>query len=355
MATATQPTYAQLQSQIAKGVDKLAPLYILHGEEGYYIDRLVEAFEGLVPETDRDFDLQVLYGSQVEPVNIIQATRCFPMMQPRLVVIVKEMQSVIATDIDKLIEIAESPSPQCVVVFAFRGAKAKGASFMAAAKKNGAVVFEGKPLKENQVGSVISGIVHDKGLNIEPKGLSMLTDFVGTDLSRLYNEVSKLTVALPKGAMITPEVIERNIGISKEYNNFELIEALTTRNAQKAYKIVDRFAENPKGNPWAMTMGLLYNFFSDLIIYQFSKDKSPQAVAAALGAKSTWVVGRYEKAARYYNGFQTLEIMSALRRTDAQMKGNGSSRDPYILLKELMINIITAQGILPVKQNPVTL
>lgn len=352
MATSTQPTYAQLQSQIAKGAVGLAPLYILHGEEGYYTDRLLEAFEALVPEADRDFDLQILYGPQTDSVNIIQAARCFPMMQQRLVVIIKELQNLTANEIDKLTEIAENPSPQCIVVMAFRGAKAKGTKFMNAARKSSAVVFEGKPLRENQVGSVISGMVHDKELNIEPKGLSMLTDYVGTDLSRLFNEVSKLTVALPKGAMITPEVIERNIGISKEYNNFELIEALTTRNAPKAYKIVDRFAENPKANPWAMTMALLYNFFSDLIIYQFSKDKSPQAVAAALGAKSPWVVSRYEKAARYYNGYQTLEIMSAMRRTDAQMKGNGSSRDPYVLLKELMIHIILAPGILPVKQNP---
>ncbi len=351
MAASAQPTYSQLLSQIAKGTANLSPLYILHGEEGYYTDRLLEAFENLIPEADRDFDLQVLYGPQNDSVAIIQAARCFPMMQPRLVVLVKEMQNVSATDIDKLTEIATNPSPQCVVVMAFRGATAKGPKFMAAARKSGAVIFEGKPLKEKQTGSVISQMVKEKGLNIEPKGLSMLTDYVGTDLSRLYNEVSKLTVALPKGAMITPEVIERNIGISKEYNNFELIEALTTRNASKAYKIVDRFAENPKLNPWAMTMGLLYTFFSDLIIYQFSRDKSPNAVAAALGAKSTWIVSRYEKAARYYNGYQTLEIMSALRRADGQMKGNGSSRDPYVLLKELLINIILAQGKLPVKQN----
>ena len=351
MAAITQPTFAQLQTQMAKGLSGLAPLYILHGEEGYYTDKLLKSFEGLIPETDRDFDLQILYGSQVDTVSLIQAARCFPMMQPRLIVLVKEMQNMTATEVDKLTEIAENPSPQCVVVMAFRGAKAKGAKFMAAARKSGAVIFEGKPLKDSQVGSVICNIVHEKGLNIEPKGLSMLTDYVGTDLSRLYNEVSKLTVALPKGAMITPEVIERNIGISKEYNNFELIEALATRNAKKAYQIVDRFAENPKLNPWAMTMALLYNFFSDLIIYQFTKDKSPQSIATALGVKNTWIVSRYEKAARYYNGFQTLEIMSALRRVDGQMKGNGSARDPYILLKELIIQIILAQGILPVKQN----
>lgn len=187
-------------------------------------------------------------------------------------------------------------------------------------------------------------IAREAGLNIEPKGVAMLRDFIGTDLARLYNEINKMAMVLPAGATITPESIERHIGISKDFNNFELIDAIATKNAPKIFRIVDYFRSNPKNNPTVLTASTVFNYFSNLLIVHFTRDKSPSSLMGALGLKWQSQVRNYETGARNYNAYKVIEILSAIRRFDANSKGIGSRQQEYDLLHDLMFRILTAPG-----------
>lgn len=345
MAATTSPTFPALRQQIAKG--NLAPVYLLHGEEGYYIDRLVEDFENLIPEADRDFNLYTLYAPESGVDTVMDICRRYPMMSERQVVIVKEAQAIRADQLNKLHHYAEHPTPTTVLVISCRGAEAKGKDLIAAVKKSG-VIFESKKLSERNIVPAISDLVAERRLNIDNKALMMLRDYIGTDLSRLYNEIDKLALILGAGAMITPEAIERNIGISKDYNNFELIDAINARNSLKIFRITDYFRSNPKNNPTVMTVSALFNHFSNLLVYHYTKDKSPSGYLDALGFRNAWQLRPYEAAARAFNVRQTIEIISAIRRFDAASKGIGSRQNEYDLLHDLMFHIITARGVITI-------
>lgn len=342
-AETTALTYHQLKRQIASR--RLSPIYLLHGEEGYYIDELVKEFEALLPEEERDFNLHILYGPETGVESIMDICRQVPMMAERQVVIVKETQAVRADSLNKLYNYAEHPNPSTVLVIACRGDKAKGKELLAAVKKNG-VIFESKKVTERNLLPIISELIQEKGLSVDAKALSMLRDYIGTDLSRLYNEIGKLAFILGFGAMITPEAIERNIGISKDYNNFELIDAINSRNMAKAMTIAEYFRNNPKNNPTVMTVSTLFNHFSNLLIYHYTRDKSQSGYMEALSLKSPWALRNYEAAARSYNVRQTIEIISALRECDCRSKGIGSRQNEYDLLKDLIFRILTSSGII---------
>lgn len=341
MASST-PTFPELRRQLAAKTT-LAPVYLLHGEEGYYIDELVKDFEALVPEEERDFNLYILYAPESGVETVMDVCHRYPMMAERQVVIVKEAQAIRADQLNKLHSYVERPNPTTVLVISCRGAQAKGKELLAAVKKNG-VIFESKRLSERNVLPVISDLIKEKRLNVDPKALSMLRDYIGVDLARLYNEIDKLALILGPGAMITPEAIERNIGISKDYNNFELVDAVNTRNAAKAFAIVEYFRNNPKNNPTVMTVSSLFNQFSNLLIYHYTRDKSPSGYLDALGLRSPWALKGYETAARNYNVRQTIEIISAIREFDTRSKGIGSRQNEYDLLKDLIFHTLTARG-----------
>lgn len=344
-ASPTSLTYPQLRRDIRAG--QLAPVYLLNGEEGYYIDELVKDFESIVPEDERDFNLYVLYapGSGVDtPMDIC---RGFPVMADRQVVILKEAQAIRSDTLNKLHHYVSSPNPSTVFVICARGVTVKCRDLVAAVKKNG-IIFTSQKLKDREVAPAIAALVKEKGLNIEPKALSMMRDYVGSDLSRLYNEIDKLSFILGNGAMITPEVIERNIGISKDYNNFELIDAINTRDAHKAFAIVKYFAENPKNNPVVMTVSALFNHFSNILIYHYTADKTRSGYMDALGFKNDWQLKFFEPAPRAYNVRQTIEIISALRECDTRSKGIGSRVGEYDLLHDLIFRILTARGVIDV-------
>ncbi|MCC8176451.1 MAG: DNA polymerase III subunit delta [Bacteroidales bacterium] len=330
-------TYPVLCSMLSKG--QYAPLYLLHGEEGYYIDELVKRFEQIIPEGDRDFNLYVMYAPEVEPTQVIEACRRYPMMADRQVVILKEAQAVPATWLNALGSYAASPNPTTILVICSRGEKAKGKDLIGPLKKSGGVVFESK--KMNNVSGAVSQLVKSKGLTIDPKALTMLTDYIGSDLSKIYNEVDKLTGILGPGAMITPEAVERHIGVSKDYNNFELVAAIANRNAQKAFTIIRYFRSNPKNNNPIPTGAVLFNFFSNVLVGQYTADKSDRALAAAMGLKSTYALKDVMPAMRNYNAWQVIEIINDIRRFDAQCKGVGSRQDPFDLLHELIYKILT--------------
>lgn len=335
--------FSRLRRSIRAG--QLAPVYLLHGEESYYIDELVKDFENVLPEDERDFNLYTLYGPEHSVDTVMDVCRRLPMMAERQIVILKEAQSIRAEAFDRLHFYAEHPNPSTTLVIAVRGIKAKGKELIAAVKKNGEI-FESVAVKEYNLLPVIAGLVKEKGLNIDPKAMSMLKDYIGADVAKLHNEIDKLSFILGPGAMITPEAIERNIGISKDYNNFELVDAIVNRNAAKALTIVEYFRNNPKNNPTVVTVSTLFNTFANLLIYQYTADKTMAGYLDALGyrANESWRLRTYETAARNYSVRQTIEIISTIRLCDCRSKGIGSRLDAYVLLKDMVMRILTCSG-----------
>lgn len=328
--------HKHLQSQSG-----LAPVYLLHGAEGYYIDRLVSDFEALVPEAERDFNLYVLYAPEVDPDEVVSACLRYPMMAERQVVILKEAQAVPASYMEQLAAYVAHPNPQTVLVVASRGEAAKGREFLKAVKASGGMVFESKKLYDNQVGQVLSDFVTSAGLSIDPKALEMLVAHVGTDLSRLANEVNKVTVALPAGAMVTPEAVEKLIGVSKDYNSFELIDAVARRDTATAYRIAEYFRSNPKNNPTIPVGMQLFNFFAKLLLCWYAPERTERAMMEAAGASSSFAFRRYKDGLRNFSARQTITAISATRRFDARVKGVGSRQNEYDLLRELLFTIFS--------------
>jgi len=321
-----------------------APIYILHGEEGFFIDELVKDFEAIVAPEERDFNLYTLYGPQVEIGTVMDVCRRYPMMADHQVVILKEAQAMRADELNQLHHYAEHLSDTTILVICCRGVAIKAKELVAATLAAKGVVFESKKLNDARTASVISRFIKDRGLNIEPKGLAMLRDYVGADLSRLYNEIAKLTVALGPNATVTPESIERNIGVSKDYNNFELLDAVARKDIATVFRIMEYFRRNPKNNPTVMTSSQLFRFFSNLLIAWFTPDKSDNSLMGALGFKSPYALRSYRDGMRSYNAWQTIEIISAIRRFDTASKGIDSRADEYDLLRELLFHILNARG-----------
>lgn len=344
-STTSTITFPQLRRDLRAG--KTSPVYLLHGEEGYFIDELVKEFEALVPDDERDFNLYTLYAPESGVETVMDICHRYPIMADRQVVIVKEAQAIRSDTLNKLHHYASRPNPTTILVICSRGATAKGKDLLAAVKKNG-VIFTSQKLKDRDIIPAIGELVKEKKLNIEPKALSMLRDYIGTDLSRLYNEIGKLAFILGQGAMITPEAIERNIGISKDFNNYELIDALNARDARKAFAIAAYFRNNPKNNPTVMTLSTLFNHFSNILIYHYTPDKTKDGYMRALGFRNEWQLKFFEPGPRAYNVRQTIEIISALRRCDTRSKGIDSRQNEYDLLHDLIFHIMTARGIIEV-------
>ncbi len=323
---------------------KFAPVYLLHGEEGYFIDELLKDFDHILSDDEKAFNQYVLYGPQVEVPEVIDICRRYPMMADRQVVILKECQSVRADWLDKFANYLSEPSPTTVLVICSRGATAKGKSFTAAIKKSNAVIFESKKISESQLAANISSYINARGLNVQPKALEMLKEYIGNNLDRMYNELNKLMTILGAGATVTPEAIEQHIGVSKEYNVFELVDALALRDSAKAMRIVNYFRANPKAAATVLISASIFGFFSDLLIIYFEKDKSEHALMQALHLKSPFQLRRFNAARQRYNAYQVIEIIRAIRKFDAQTKGIGSRRNEYDLLQELIFRILTAPG-----------
>lgn len=336
-------TFDSLRRAVASR--NVAPVTLLHGEEGFFIDELVKAYEDLLPEADREFNLYVLYGTEAGPADVITRCQGYPMMADRRVVIVKEAQGWSADEWGLLASYVAKPVPTTALVVASRGKTVNSKVLLSAIASVRGVNFESKKLKDAAVASCVVQLVKSKGLNIEQAGTELFCDYVGSDVARLYSQIEKLSVALEPGAMITPEVIERHIGISKEFNTFELRDAIMARDINKAIRIVEFFRANPKNNPAIPVPAMIFAGFSELMVYQFMRDKSPSAVMGALGLKWSSQVARIEKAARSYNARMTIDIISAIRDCDRKMKGVGSRQDPYDLLRDLVFYIMTTRGI----------
>lgn len=329
----------QLVSDIKKG--NIKPIYFLMGEESYYIDKISDFIEdNVLAEEEKGFNQMVLYGRDVSIDDIVGNAKRYPMMAERQVVIVKEAQDLSRT-IEKLVSYAENPQPTTVLVVNYKYKKLDKRKALYKAINKIGVVYESKKLYENQVAEWIRRVLSPKGYSISPKAAQMLVEFLGTNLSKINNELEKLQLIIPKEQQITPELIEENIGISKDFNNFELRKAVGERNVVKVHQIVNYFADNPKDNPMVVTVSLLYNFFSQLLHLHGLNDRSPRAIASSLRI-NPYFVNEYVNAARNYPMKKVSKVIATLREFDVKSKGVGANAVPQgDLLKELMVRIMS--------------
>ena len=322
---------------IKKG--NLKPIYFLMGEEPYYIDKISEYIENnVLDEAEKGFNQVVMYGRDVSMEEVVSSAKRFPMMSEHQVIIVKEAQD-LARSIDKLESYAENPQPSTVLVFNYKYKKLdKRKKVTKAIAKNG-LVFESKKLYENQVADWIRRVLGGKKFNIEPKAAQMLVEFLGTDLSKISNELDKLTSVLPAETIINATHVEDNIGISKDFNNFELRKAVGVRDIVKANRIINYFCQNPKSNPLVVTISLLNSFFVQLLSYHGLKDKSKASVAKTLGV-NPYFVDDYAMASRNYPMRKVSQNIGFLRDADVRSKGVGANQSQSDILKELLFKLM---------------
>lgn len=318
----------------------IKPIYFLMGDEPYYIDKISEYIEkNVLSEEEKGFNQMVLYGRDVDVEDLIDNAKRYPMMADRQVVIVKEAQDLSRT-IEKLASYAENPQPSTVLVICYKYKTIDKRKKLYKAIQKCGLVYESKKLYENQVADWIRRVLAGKNYKIDTKATLMLVEFLGNDLSKISNELDKVMIVLPPNSTITPNAIEENIGISKEYNNFELRKAVGERNVLGANRIINHFAQNQKANPIVVTISLLNGFFTQLLIYHSLKDKSSNSVAKALGV-NPFFVSDYTAAAKNYPMRKVSQVIGLLRDADLKSKGVGANALPAgDILKELLFKII---------------
>ena len=324
-------------SDIKKG--DIKPIYFLMGEEPYYIDKISDFIEeNVLDESEKGFNLQVMYGRDATVEDIVSSAKRYPMMAERQVLIVKEAQD-LSRSIEKLVAYASNPQPTTVLVINYKYKKLDKRKKLHKAIAKTGLVYESKKLYDNKVADWIRRVLSGKKYQIEPKAAQMLVEFLGTDLSKIANELDKLTLILPQETIINDTHIEENIGISKDFNNFELLKAIGDKNVVKANRIINYFVENPKNNPTIMTISLLNNFFTKLLLFHGLQNKSKDAVSKALGV-NIYFVEDYFSASRNYPMRKVAQVIAMLRDADVKSKGVGANLTQGDILKELIFKIL---------------
>lgn len=321
---------------------KFQPVYILMGEEPFFMDRITDLLlENVLAESERDFNQMIMYGSDTDGATIINAARRFPMMSEYQLVVVREAQMV--RDIELLTNYVKNPLKSTVLVVNYKYKTLDRRKSLAAATEKTGILFESKKIPDYKMPAFIISFMQQRSVGIDQKAAQMLSDFLGNDLSRLSKELDKLSLILPENApkRITPELIEQNIGISKEYNNFELIKAIAVKDILKANRIVQYFEKNPKSNPIQMTLPVIFNYFSNLLICYYTKDRSETGLMTALGLRGAFQVRDYLTGMRNYPAMKVFNLISDIRTTDAKSKGvENTSVSDADLLKELLYKIL---------------
>lgn len=336
---AKETTYEAIARDLKNRIYK--PVYYLMGEESYYIDKISEYIaQTVLTDEEKEFNLTVVYGSDTDVATIINAAKRYPMMAERQVVIVKEAQQL--KNIEELVYYVQKPLQSTVLVLCHKNGTIDRRKKLAAEVEKVGVLFESKKLKEAQLPGFITSYLKRKSVDIEPKASEMMAEFVGADLNRMAGELDKLVITLPQGVTrVSPEQIELNIGVSKDYNNYELRSALVAKDVLKANKIIKYFEENPKTNPIQMTLSVLFGFFSNLMLAYYAPEKTEQGIAAQLGLRSPWQAREYIMAMRQYSGVKVMQIIGEIRYCDARSKGVGnSSLSDGDLLRELIYVIL---------------
>jgi DNA polymerase-3 subunit delta len=334
----------RILSDLKKKIYK--PVYLLMGEEPYFIDVISDYMAAhILSEEERGFNQMILYGKDITAVQLIETARRFPMMSTQQVIIVREAQQM--DDIDLLEVYAKSPMPSTILAICHKGKPAdKRKGFYKTVAKTGEVL-ETAQLYDNEVPAWVAAYLKERKSTIDPRAGSILVEYLGNDLSKIANELDKLLTLMPENDKhITGEHIEKNIGISRDYNVFELNKAISQRNGQKAFRIVQHFAGNPNDNPLVLTLGALFTHFLKILNYHLLRRKyrgaapPPGEAAAALGV-NPYFLRDYEEAARNYPAAKTAAVISLLREYDMRSKGrNNGAADHGELLRELVTKIL---------------
>jgi DNA polymerase-3 subunit delta len=330
-------TFEDILSNLKKKI--YHPIYFLMGEESYFIDQIADYItNNVLTDAEKGFNQHILYGKDTDMDTIITYARRFPMMASHQVIIVREAQNI--KKIEELEAYAKNPLNSTILVLSYKYKTIdKRKSFSKLIAKNG-VLFESKRIYDNQLPDWIKAYLARRNYTIAPQASMLLAEYLGTDLSKVSNELEKLIISLPENTQITADHIEKNIGISKDYNIFELQNALGQRNVLKSNQIINYFAANQNANPFPRTISSLYQYFMKILTYHFMEDKSQNSVAAKLGVHP-FFVKEYIASAKQYPIRKVVEIISTLREFDMKSKGVGNvSASIGDLHKEMIYKIL---------------
>ncbi len=319
-----------------------APVYLLMGEEDYYIDRISEYMaDNILTEDEKSFNLLTIYCTkETDVADIINQAKRYPMMSKYQIVIVKEAQNLLK--IDQLQFYLQKPLQTTILVLCYKHGSIDRKKKLVTIISQIGVVYESKRLKDQQLPQFIDDYLHRKNVTIEPRARMMLVENIGSDLSRMAGELDKLCVTLPAGnQQITPELVEKNIGISKDFNQWELKNALVERNVLKANQIINYFTENPNLNPPVLTLAMLFNYFAGVMQAYYSPVKTEQGLMQQLELRYPWQLREYQVGMQNYSAMKTMQIIGKIRETDAKLKGVGKGNTPDAdIMRELVYFIL---------------
>ena len=332
-------TYEEIVRAVRAG--NFSPVYYLMGEESYYIDKVSEFIvDSALKEEERDFNLTVCYGADVTADEVVNAAKRFPMMAQRQVVWVREAQNLQGKE--RLSFYLEHPQPTTVLILCHKHGVLDRRKKLASDIQKAGILFESKKLYESQLPGFVSAYLRRKGVAMEQNAVMMVCESVGSDLSRLSGELDKLVLALPEGeTRIGASFVERHVGVSKEFNNFELVSALVAKDVLKVNRIVKYFNDNPKNFSLQLTLSVMFGFFCNLMLAYYAPKRTEEGIAEWT-EQPRWQVGRnILPAMRNYTGVKVMQIIGKLRETDAKSKGVGNTMaTPGDLLKELAYFIL---------------
>jgi DNA polymerase-3 subunit delta len=332
-------TYESLMRELKSKAYK--PIYCLMGDEPYYIDKISHYIsEKILTASEKEFNQTIAYGSDVNVADIINMAKRYPMMSEYQVILIKEAQQL--DRIDDLVYYLQQPQTSTILVLCFKNKTLDRRKKVTAAIEKAGVIFDSQKLKEGKLPSFIADYLKKNQIGIDSQSATLIASFIGNDLSRLTSELDKLIIAMPQGKRnVTPELIEENIGISKDFNVFELKTAIIQKDVYKVNQIVNYFYSNSKSHPIQPVLALLFSFFSNLMLAYYSPEKSEEGIAKFLDLRYSWQVKEYIVAMNKYSAFKVMNIISYLREYDAKSKGvGGNNFSDEALYKELMYKIL---------------
>lgn len=333
-------THREIVEQIRR--QEYKPIYLLMGEEAYYIDRISEYIaDNVLTKDEQDFNQTVIYCTRETAVaDVINCARRYPMMAKHQVVIVKESQNLLK--IDELAVYAQNPMETTILVICYKNGKVDGRKKLIPAVEKVGVVFESPKLKDGMLPQFIADYLRRKQVSIEERACLMMAESVGADLNRMAGELDKLVLALPTGQMrITPDLVEQHVGISKEFNLWELRTAVSNKDVAKVNKIIFYFDQNPKANSPVATVAMLFNFFAQLMLAYYSPDRTERGMMVQLDLRQNWQLREYTTAMRNYTALKTMRIIGKLREADARLKGiNRGNLTDADIMHELFFYIL---------------
>lgn len=333
-------THREIVEQIRR--QEYKPIYLLMGEEAYYIDRISEYIaDNVLTKDEQDFNQTVIYCTRETAVaDVINCARRYPMMAKHQVVIVKEAQNLLK--IDELAVYAQNPMETTILVICYKNGKVDGRKKLIPAVEKVGVVFESPKLKDGMLPQFIADYLRRKQVSIEERACLMMAESVGADLNRMAGELDKLVLALPTGQMrITPDLVEQHVGISKEFNLWELRAAVSNKDVAKVNKIIFYFDQNPKANSPVATVAMLFNFFAQLMLAYYSPDRTERGMMVQLDLRQNWQLREYTTAMRNYTALKTMRIIGKLREADARLKGiNRGNLTDADIMHELFFYIL---------------